>query len=82
MEITAAIHDLSPDYARPRDHHDRCRQPTFRAGDGAGSQLNAIRKPFHLFSVARNTVPGLAKVVAGLSKGQLTRIKDATAHPV
>jgi WS/DGAT/MGAT family acyltransferase len=77
MEITAAIHDLSPDYTRTHtattisvDSEPSALEMVLR------SQLNAILKPFHLLSVARNTVPGLAKVVAGLSKGQLTRIKD------
>tara|TARA_B110000503_G_scaffold75368_1_gene116352 strand:+ start:22954 stop:24447 length:1494 start_codon:yes stop_codon:yes gene_type:complete len=77
MELTAATHDLSPDYNRARkaatvsvDSQPSALEMVIR------SQYNSIRKPFHLFSVARNTVPGLAKVVAGLSKGQLSRVKD------
>ncbi|MCB1704304.1 MAG: wax ester/triacylglycerol synthase family O-acyltransferase [Halioglobus sp.] len=77
MELTAATHDLSPDYQRAHtaatvsvDSQPSALEMVIR------SQYNSIRKPFHLLSVARNTVPGLAKVVAGLSKGQLSRIKD------
>ena len=40
------------------------------------SQLNNLRKPFHFVSVARNTVPGLAKAVAGISQGKLNRVRD------
>jgi diacylglycerol O-acyltransferase len=77
MELTAATHDLSPDYKRAHtavtvrvDSEPSAIEMVIR------SQLNNIRKPFHFVSVARNTVPGLAKVVAGLSKGKLSRIKD------
>ena len=77
MELTAATHDLSPDYKRTHtaatisvDSEPSALEMVLR------SQLNNIRKPFHFVSVARNTVPGLAKVVAGLSKGRLSRIKD------
>jgi diacylglycerol O-acyltransferase / wax synthase len=77
MELTAATHDLSPDYKRAHkaatvkvDSEPSAIEMVVR------SQLNSIRKPFHFVSVARNTVPGLAKVVAGLSKGQLSRIKN------
>jgi diacylglycerol O-acyltransferase len=77
MELTAATHDLSPDYKRAHkaatisvDSQPSSLEMVIR------SQYNSIRKPFHLLSVARNTVPGIAKVVAGLSKGQLSRVKD------
>ena len=77
MEITSAIHDLSPDYKRVHT------APTIRVDNHPGSmeliirsQINNIRKPFHFFSVARNSVPGLARAVAGLSKGNLTRVTN------
>ncbi|CAA0126130.1 Putative diacyglycerol O-acyltransferase [Halioglobus japonicus] len=77
MELTAATHDLSPDYKRA---HTAATVSVDSEPSGIEmvirSQLNTIRKPFHFVSVARNTVPGLAKVVAGLSKGQLSRIKN------
>lgn len=77
MELTAAMHDLSADYKRTHtaatisiDNQPSALEMVIR------SQYNSIRKPFHLLSVARNTVPGLARVVAGLSKGKLSRVTD------
>jgi len=77
MEMTAAIHDLSPDYKRTSA------APTVRVDNDPSSlelilrsQLNNIRKPFHFLSVARNTVPGLAKAAAGVSRGKLSRVKN------
>ena len=40
------------------------------------SSLNNIRKPFNFISVARNTVPGMAKAVAQPSRGNLSRVKN------
>lgn len=77
MEMTAALHDLSPDYQMSK------RPATINIDSEPSkvemilrSQLNAIRKPFHFLSVARNTVPGMAKAYAGLSKGKLNRVKN------
>ena len=77
MELTAAMHDLSADYKRTHtaatisvDSQPSALEMVIR------SQYNSIRKPFHLLSVARNTVPGLARVVAGLSRGKLSRVTD------
>lgn len=77
MEMTAAMHDLSPDYQRSP-------QPATIKVDSRPSplelvlraQLNTIRKPFHFVSVARNTVPSLTRAVAGLSRGNLTRVTN------
>jgi diacylglycerol O-acyltransferase / wax synthase len=77
MELTAATHDLSPHYKRASqalpvsvDSEPTSLELLLR------SQFNNIRKPFHFLSVARNTMPGMAKAVAGLSRGQLHRVKD------
>jgi len=77
MELTAAIHDLSPDYKRAQQ------ETTIRVDNRLStmemlvrSQLNTIRKPFHFVSVARNTVPGMAKAVAGLSRGKFSRVSN------
>ena len=77
MELTAATHDLSPQYKRTRqalpvsvDSEPSSLELLLR------SQFNNILKPFHFLSVARNTMPGMAKAVAGLSRGQLHRVKD------
>jgi WS/DGAT/MGAT family acyltransferase len=75
MELTAAIHDLSPDYKLGQ------RATMIRVDSRPSgvemllrSQLNTLRKPFHFVSVARNTVPGMARAVAGLSRGKLSRV--------
>jgi diacylglycerol O-acyltransferase / wax synthase len=75
MEITAAIHDLSPDCQASR-------QPAVVQIDSRPSklelvlraQVNSIRKPFHLLSVARNTVPGFARAYNATRKGELRRV--------
>ena len=77
MELTAATHDLAPDYKRTNN-------PATISVDSEPSsvelllrsQINNIRKPFNMVSVARNTVPGLAKAIAGLSKGKLSRVTN------
>ena len=77
MEMTAATHDLSPDYKRSH------KAPTIEVDPRPSSlelvlrsQLNNIRKPFNFVSVARNTVPGMARAIAGLSKGKLQRVRN------
>ncbi|GAB5450849.1 MAG: wax ester/triacylglycerol synthase family O-acyltransferase [Halioglobus sp.] len=77
MELTTAIHDLTPDYQRTHtsatiavDSKPSTLELLLR------SQVNNIRKPFHFVSVARNSVPGMAKAMAGLRRGQLSRVKD------
>ncbi|MDG1945470.1 MAG: wax ester/triacylglycerol synthase family O-acyltransferase [Halioglobus sp.] len=77
MELTAATHDLTPDYKRAHN-------PATISIDSEPSsielllrsQLNNIRKPFNMVSVARNTVPGIARTVAGLSNGKLSRVTN------
>lgn len=77
IEMTAAIHDLSPDYERNRtgatirvDNRPSALELVVR------SQINNLRKPFNILSVARNTVPGMARAVAGLSRGSLQRVAN------
>ena len=77
MEITSAIHDLSPEYKRSH------KAPMIQVDNKPGaielilrSQVNNIRKPFNLISVARNTVPGMARAVAGLRGGRLSRVSN------
>jgi WS/DGAT/MGAT family acyltransferase len=77
MEMTAAIHDLSPDYQTVNkapilkiDSEPSKLELIIRA------QINNVRKPFHFVSVARNTVPGLAKAYSAMRKGDLTQVKN------
>ncbi|MEM9254100.1 MAG: wax ester/triacylglycerol synthase family O-acyltransferase [Pseudomonadota bacterium] len=77
MEMVAAIHDLTPDYKRTQA------PPTIEVDSQPSSlelilrsQINNIRKPFNFVSVARNTVPGMAKALAGLRRGKFDRVKN------
>ena len=77
MELTAATHDLTPDYtAAPKTRTISVDTEPSSIELMLRAQLNNIRKPFHFVSVARNTMPGMAKAVAGLSRGQLSRVRN------
>jgi len=77
MEMMAAIHDLSPDY-------QSARKPAIIKVDSEPSklelvirsQINNIKKPFHFISVARNTIPGMARAYNATRKGQLQQVKN------
>lgn len=77
MEMTAAIHDLSPDYKTvnkaPIIKVDT--EPT-KLELVVRAQINNVRKPFHFISVARNTVPGMAKAYAATRRGELRNVKN------
>lgn len=75
-EMTAAIHDLSPDYCAPRHPAviEVDNQPS-RAELIARAQWNNLRKPFNFLSVARNTVPGMARAWNQVRKGELHQVK-------
>lgn len=77
VEISVALHDLSPEYRRS------ARPAIIRVDNRPGNlelvlraQWNNLSKPFHFLGVARNTVPALAKVAAGLTLGKLDRVKN------
>ncbi|MFT5710890.1 MAG: diacylglycerol O-acyltransferase [Halioglobus sp.] len=77
MEMTAAIHDLSPDYKTVQnlaaitvDSQPSKFELLVRA------QLNTIKKPFNFISVARNTVPGMARAYNATRKGELKQVKN------
>jgi len=76
-EIAAAIHDLTPDYQStphpPAVHLER--KPSYLELIWR-SQINSIKTPGRAFEVAKNTVPGFAKIIAGLARGKLKRITD------
>ena len=77
VEVSAAIRDLSPD-----DEID-VQEETIK-GDRSPtateliwrSQINNIKTPLRMFEVAKNTVPGVAKLFAGLARGKLSRVTD------
>ena len=78
MELTAATHDLTADYTASRGARRTITVDTEPSSIELmlRAQFNNIRKPFHFVSVARNTIPGMAKAVAGLSRGKLSRVKN------
>jgi len=77
VEMTMAVHDLSADYQRQRRPAiiNVDNRPS-NAGLMLRSTFNNIRKPLNFLSVARNTVPGMAKAAAQLSRGNLSRVKN------
>lgn len=75
MEITAAIHDLEPKAALQDDGNWRKgeREPS-NFSLLARAQANSIRQPLRFVSVARNTIPGFAKMFMRLRRGELKRV--------
>jgi WS/DGAT/MGAT family acyltransferase len=77
MEMTAAMHDLSPDWRAAREPQviQVDNQPS-RFELLVRAQINNLRKPLHFISVARNTVPGLATAYARQRRGELQASKE------
>jgi len=77
MEMTAATHDLSPDYKT-------FEAPATRVAESEPStlellvraQLNTIREPFRFLGVAGRTAPVLARTLWRLGRGELRRVTD------
>ncbi|MCZ6829068.1 MAG: wax ester/triacylglycerol synthase family O-acyltransferase [Gammaproteobacteria bacterium] len=77
MEITAATHDLSPVVAQPSEPYSiTVDQKPGTLGLLARAQLNTLKQPFRFVSVARNTVPGFARLYSRLRRGELQRVKN------
>lgn len=77
VEVAAAIHDLSSEYQikeRPQKIN-KDRTPTATELFWR-SQLNNIKTPLRVYEVAKNTIPGVAKLAAGLARGKLSRVTD------
>jgi diacylglycerol O-acyltransferase len=77
VEVAAAIHDLSPEY-RVTENQQKVTKERMPTSTELlwRSQINNIKMPLRVFEVAKNTVPGVAKLVAGLSRGKLSRVTD------
>ncbi len=77
MEMVAAIHDLSPDYkdTRPPGVIQIDTMPS-KGELIVRAQINSIKKPFNFISVARNTVPGMARAFNRQRKGELQKSPD------
>jgi WS/DGAT/MGAT family acyltransferase len=77
MEITAATHDLGPDVPQSSEPYAITVDETpSTVGLLARAQFNTIKQPFRFISVARNTVPGFAKMYSRLRRGELSRVKN------
>lgn len=74
-EITAAVHDLQP---TSKEHVEKVVRPSEREPSNLSlitrSQINSIKQPLRFISVARNTVPGMAKAFMQMRRGQLKRV--------
>lgn len=77
VEISSAIHDITPNPETTNDSIDikKDRQPgnmelIWR------SQINTIKTPARVFEVAKNTMPGFAKLITGLARGKLKRVTN------
>lgn len=77
VEMAAAIHDLTPEVGI--DKYPVVSKTEMRPTNLElilRSQINTVKTPFRFISVARNTVPGFAKMFAGLTMGKLQRVKN------
>jgi WS/DGAT/MGAT family acyltransferase len=75
MEITAAIHDLTPRAkVSIKDTPRRSESDPSTLSLITRAQINTLRQPLRFISVARNTVPGFAKAFMQLRRGQLERV--------
>ncbi|MFT4873363.1 WS/DGAT/MGAT family O-acyltransferase [Congregibacter sp.] len=75
MEITAAIHDLEADTkVKPKSVITRPDRDPSTLRLLTRAQVNGMRQPLRFISVARNTVPGFAKVFMQLRRGDLQRV--------
>lgn len=67
VEITTAIHDLTPD--KPARTFDMNWKPDNKPADAellVRAQINAVRQPFKMADIVARSIPGLAKASAGL----------------
>lgn len=73
VEMTAAVHDLSPDKANRFDDTDW--RPEAKPGIGdllIKGYFNALRQPQKYLETVARTVPGLARLASEVSKGELS----------
>ncbi len=80
VEMTTAIHDLTPD-APPREFG-----MDWKPEKGPGeaellirAQVNAVRQPFKVADIVARSLPGMAKATAGLWRRELGLPSDANA---
>jgi WS/DGAT/MGAT family acyltransferase len=76
-EISAILHDLSPDWELPA----MAEEPAVDRTPGGielllRAQLNTLKQPFRFLDVARHAIPGVARFAAGISSGRLQRVSN------
>ena len=76
VEINEVIHDLTPDYKTGEVPEIKKERQLSGFELIWKAQINNIKTPFRFLDVARNTVPGFAKAVTALARGELTRVTD------
>ena len=78
MEMTAAMHDLTPDYkgVKPAAVIEVDSMPS-RGELLMRAQINRIKKPFEFIGVARNTMPAMAKTFMAQRRGDLMKNPEA-----
>lgn len=78
MQMTQAVHDLTPDFGGIKDSSATItvdRNPT-NMELLIRSSINSAKKPFELIRFARNTVPGVARAIADVRSGKLQRVTE------
>ncbi len=77
VEIASIIHDLEPS---PEKYPEVRPIETERMPSNLEllwrAQINTIKTPLRVFSVARNTLPGLTRFVTGMAAGNINRVTD------
>ncbi len=76
-ELTAALHDLHPDWQAQQETVE----PMVDRTPGniellLRAQVNTLKQPFRFVDVARHTVPGVARLAAGMTSGRLRRVSN------
>ncbi len=80
VEITTAVHDLTPDL--PEREFDMDWKPDSKPADAElliRAQVNAVRQPFKAAEIMARSIPGLAKAGAGLLTQDLKLPVSGTA---
>ncbi len=76
-ELTAQLHDLSPDWQTGKASAEA---QTDRTPSNIElllrAQLNTLKQPFRFVDVARHSIPGVARLATGITSGRLHRISD------
>lgn len=77
LAMMEALHNLTPDYdAEFKPAETKVESIPSKTELLVRSSINSVRKPLNFLSVAKNTIPGLARTVSGIREGKLKRVTD------